>query len=72
MSAMELLNIGVQYLRAHLNDDYIIEYCVTKGAETSNVLPEITEISYALRADNTDQCKNWWNESVRLLKARPL
>lgn len=57
VSAMELLNIGVQYLRAHLNDDYIIEYCVTKGAETSNVLPEITEISYALRADNTDQCK---------------
>lgn len=58
VSAMELLNIGVQYLRAHLNDDYIIEYCVTKGAETSNVLPETTEISYALRADNTDQCKN--------------
>lgn len=57
VSAIELLNIGVQYLRAHLNDDYIVEYCVTKGAETSNVLPETTEIAYALRADNTKQCR---------------
>lgn len=57
VSAMELTNIGVQYLRAHLNDSYIIDYCILKNAETANVLPETTEISYSLRADNLRECR---------------
>lgn len=57
VSALELTNVGVQYLRAHLNDSYIVDYCVLKSAKTSNVLPETTEVVYALRADNLSACR---------------
>lgn len=57
VSGVELLNIGVQFIRAHLNDSFIIESCIVKGAEASNVLPEVTEVSYGLRADTTEDCR---------------
>lgn len=57
VSALELTNIGVQYLRAHLNDSYIIDYCILKNAQTANVLPETTEVIYVLRADNLRECR---------------
>lgn len=57
VSALELTNIGVQYLRAHLNDSYIVDSCILKNAETTNVLPETTEVTYALRADTLHDCR---------------
>ena len=51
LDAVELMNVGVNYMREHVKEDARIHYVVTHGGGQPNVVPPHAEVWYYLRAD---------------------
>ena len=51
LDAVELMNVGVNYLREHLEEDARVHYVITDGGGQPNVVPPTAEVWYYLRAD---------------------
>ena len=51
LDAVELMNVGVQYLREHLKEDSRIHHVITDGGGQPNVVPARAEVWYYVRAD---------------------
>ncbi len=54
LDAVELMNIGVNYLREHVKDDVRMHYIITEGGKAPNIVPEMAEVYYYLRAAKQD------------------
>jgi aminobenzoyl-glutamate utilization protein B len=54
LDAVELMNVGVNYLREHVKDDVRMHYIITKGGTAPNIVPEEAEVYYYLRAAKPD------------------
>jgi aminobenzoyl-glutamate utilization protein B len=52
LDAVELMNVGVNYLREHLQEDARIHYVITDGGGQPNVVPPTAEVWFYLRADS--------------------
>ena len=50
LDAVELMNVGVNYLREHVTEKVRIHYVITRGGELPNVVPEQAESWYFVRA----------------------
>lgn len=50
LDAVELMNVGVNYLREHVTDDVRIHYIITQGGLAPNVVPDKAESDYYIRA----------------------
>jgi aminobenzoyl-glutamate utilization protein B len=51
LDAVELMNVGTNYLREHLIPDARIHYVITNGGGTAaNVVPALAESQYIIRA----------------------
>jgi aminobenzoyl-glutamate utilization protein B len=50
LDAVELMNIGVNYLREHVTDKVRIHYVITHGGDLPNVVPAEAEVWYFVRA----------------------
>jgi len=55
LDAVELMNVGVNYLREHVTEKVRIHYVVTKGGEAPNIVPEAAESWYYVRALDPDE-----------------
>lgn len=55
LDAVELMNVGVNYLREHMIPDARVHYIITKGGVAPNVVPDFAESLYSVRAPRTDQ-----------------
>jgi aminobenzoyl-glutamate utilization protein B len=55
LDAVELLNIGVNYLREHVLPSVRMHYVITKGGEAPNIVPDFAEVWYFLRAHLPDE-----------------
>ncbi len=51
LDAVELMNVGVNYLREHVPEDTRIHYVVTAGGDQPNVVPAKASSWYYVRAD---------------------
>jgi len=51
LDAVELMNVGVNYMREHIKPDARIHYVITKGGGQPNVVPPDAEVWYYIRAD---------------------
>jgi aminobenzoyl-glutamate utilization protein B len=51
LDAVELMDVGANYLREHLKEDARIHYVITDGGGQPNVVPPTAEVWYYLRAD---------------------
>lgn len=51
LDAVELMNIGANYLREHVKEDTRIHYVITKGGGQPNVVPPEAEVWYYLRSN---------------------
>ncbi len=51
LDAVELMNVGVNYMREHVKEDTRIHYVVTSGGGQPNVVPPETEVWYYIRAN---------------------
>lgn len=51
LDAVELMDLGVNFLREHLKEDARIHYVITDGGGQPNVVPPRAEVWYYLRSD---------------------
>lgn len=54
LSAMEYMNIGVNYLRGQVTSDVRINYFVKQGGLASNIIADKTEVIYSIRGENLE------------------
>lgn len=52
LDAVELMNVGVNYLREHVADDVRIHYSITNGGGAPNLVPPLAQSWYFIRAKN--------------------
>lgn len=50
LDAVELMNVGVNYLREHVIQEARLHYVITKGGDQPNVVPALAEVWYYVRA----------------------
>jgi aminobenzoyl-glutamate utilization protein B len=55
LDAVELMNVGVNYLREHVTDNVRIHYSITHGGDLPNVVPPEAEVWYYIRAHKPDE-----------------
>lgn len=58
LDAVELMNVGANYLREHVTDDARIHYVITNGGSAPNVVPEYASVWYMVRALNRRNLEN--------------
>ena len=51
LDAVELMNLGANFLREHLKEDARVHYVITDGGGQPNVVPATAEVWYYLRAN---------------------
>jgi len=55
LDAVELMNMGVNYLREHVIQDARIHYIIEKGGDQPNIVPSYARSWYYVRAPERDQ-----------------
>lgn len=55
LDAVELMNVGANYLREHVEDSVRLHYCITNGGQVPNSVPADAEVWYMVRAPKRDQ-----------------
>ena len=50
LDAVELMNVGVNFMREHVMDHVRIHYIITNGGLASNIVPNQAEVYYTVRA----------------------
>lgn len=50
LDAVELMNVGTQYLREHVTSDVRIHYIITEGGTAPNIVPDRASSYYFIRA----------------------
>jgi aminobenzoyl-glutamate utilization protein B len=58
LDAVEIINIGANYLREHVPDGSRIHYVITNGGLAPNIVPEHASVWYYLRAATKDQVED--------------
>lgn len=56
LDAVQLMNIGAEFLREHIPAETRMHYCITKGGEQPNIVPGYAETVYYIR--NQDKRSN--------------
>ncbi|MEO1998147.1 MAG: amidohydrolase, partial [Planctomycetaceae bacterium] len=52
LDAVELMNVGVNYMREHVKEDARFHYVITNGGGAPNVVPATATVWYFVRADS--------------------
>lgn len=55
LDAVELMNVGVNYLREHVTSNVRMHYTITHGGDLPNIVPPEAEVWYFLRAELRDE-----------------
>ncbi len=72
LDAVELMNIGVNYLREHMLPDARIHYVITNGGDVPNVVPAEAESWYNIRAPKLHQVQELYARVVNVAKGAAL
>ncbi|GIX03845.1 MAG: glutamate carboxypeptidase [Planctomycetaceae bacterium] len=68
LDGVELMNIGVNFMREHVKEDARIHYVITAGGGAPNVIPAFAEVWYYVRADQHHDVEHyfeWLQEIAR-------
>ena len=69
LDAVQLMNIGCEFLREHTQRHVLIHYCITDGGVAPNVVPAYASAMYMFRADDDyDACNDAFQRAVRIAK----
>ncbi len=72
LDAVELMSVGVNYMREHVKEDTRIHYVITNGGGQPNVVPPAAEVWYYLRANkhtDVEESFVWLTEIARAAAA---
>ncbi|MBF8293105.1 MAG: amidohydrolase [Steroidobacteraceae bacterium] len=72
LDAVELMNVGVNYLREHVPEDTRIHYVVTDGGDQPNVVPARAGSWYYVRADRHDAVEKVYARIVDIARGAAL
>ncbi|MFX1536080.1 MAG: M20 family metallopeptidase [Promethearchaeota archaeon] len=72
LDAVELMNVGSNYLREHIISDARIHYVITNGGEAPNVVPAEASVWYYIRAPRLDQVKEIYSRVIKVAKGAAL
>lgn len=73
LDAVELLNVGVNFLREHMPDSARIHYAFTDaGGESPNVVQAHAEVYYIVRAVNVAQMRELYERVVKIAEGAAL
>jgi len=68
IDAVELMNIGVNYLREHIIQEARIHYVVESGGDQPNVVPAYARSWYYVRAPERDQVEQLYDRVLEIAK----
>lgn len=72
MDGVELLNIGMNYLREHVIQQARIHYVVTNGGLRPNVVPDFAEVWYYIRAPKMTQAREIFERAKKVAEGAAL
>ena len=58
LDAVELMDVGANYLREHVTPDVRIHYVITEGGQVPNVVPAKAKVWYTVRAKTSKAAKD--------------
>ncbi len=69
LDALELMNVGVNYMREHMIDEARVHYAVTDtGGTAPNVVQAKSQVLYAMRAPTVVQVKELYERIAKIAK----
>jgi aminobenzoyl-glutamate utilization protein B len=72
LDAVELMNIGANYMREHMIPDARLHYVITHGGDAPNVVPAEAEVHYFVRAPERHQVEELYTRLVNIAKGATL
>ncbi|MEM2195428.1 MAG: M20 family metallopeptidase [Candidatus Methanomethylicia archaeon] len=72
LDAVELMNVGVNYLREHIIPDARIHYVITHGGQAPNIVPDYAEAWYFVRAPKRAQVEEIYNRVLNIARGAAL
>jgi aminobenzoyl-glutamate utilization protein B len=72
LDAVELMNIGVNYMREHVIEKARIHYVIEEGGGQPNVVPDYARVWYLVRAPERDQVDHIYNWILRIAEGAAL
>lgn len=66
LDAVELMNIGANYLREHIVQEARIHYVITNGGGEPNIVPGIAQVWYYVRAPRRQQVEEIYARLVKI------
>lgn len=68
LDAVELMNVGAQYLREHVTDDVRIHYIITQGGVAPNIVPDKASSWYYVRALSREGVVECYNRLLKIAR----
>lgn len=68
LDAVELMNVGCNYLREHMISEAKIHYCILKGGDAPNIVPADAEVWYFVRAPKRHQVDELYDRVIKVAK----
>ena len=73
LDAVELMNVGVNYMREHMIDEARVHYAVTDtGGDAPNVVQRRAQVLYAIRAPELGQVRSLYERIVKIAQGAAL
>ena len=72
LDAVELMNIGANFLREHLTEDARIHYVITDGGQAPNVVPPKAQVWYFVRGDKHTDAKRTFKRVLDIAEGAAL
>lgn len=68
LDAVELMNVGANYLREHVKSDVRIHYVITNGGMAPNIVPDRASVWYYVRAPKRELVNEVYERLVKVAK----
>ncbi|MCP2518856.1 M20 family metallopeptidase [Candidatus Aminicenantes bacterium AC-335-A11] len=72
LDAVELMNIGVNFLREHIRPTARIHYVILNGGKAPNVVPDFAEVWYYVRDVNRKNVEEIYKRVLNIIKGASL
>jgi aminobenzoyl-glutamate utilization protein B len=72
LDAVELMNVGCNYLREHITPDARVHYVITKGGDAPNIVPVEAEVWYYVRASQIEQVRELYSRVIKIAEGAAL
>jgi aminobenzoyl-glutamate utilization protein B len=72
LDAVELMNVGANYMREHMIQDARLHYIITNGGSAPNVVPDEAEVHYFVRAPQRHQVDELYKRLINIAKGATL